>query len=117
MQLQLWDLTYSAESNDFLLLQIRYVCGETAPLPTAPSHLMEAFTDSLERLSVSKVEEGGTAVIVIDGADLIRVSITDFPSSVCVLYAAISIHWLIRTLTGQKNVSSIDRCPCVEMYA
>ena len=59
------------------------MCGETAPLPTAPSHLMEAFTDSLERLSVSKVEEGGTAVIVIDGADLIRVSITDFPSSVC----------------------------------
>ena len=110
MQLQLWDLTYSAESSVFLLLQIRYVCGETAPLPTAPSHLMEAFTDSLERLSVSKVEEGGTAVIVIDGADLIRVSITDFPSSVCV-YATISIHWLIRTLIGQKNVYSIDRCP------
>ena len=80
MQLQLWDLTYSAELSVFLLLQIRYVCGETAPLPTAPSHLMEAFTDSLERLSVSKVEEGGTAVIVIDGADLIRVS--DLPSSV-----------------------------------
>ena len=34
---------------------------------------MESFTDSLERLSVAKVEEGGMAIIVIDGADLIKV--------------------------------------------
>ena len=56
--------------------QIKYVCGEASSLPTVPSHLMEAFTDSLEKLSVAKVEEGGMAVIVIDGADLIKVGHT-----------------------------------------
>ncbi|CAI8035271.1 Nephrocystin-3 [Geodia barretti] len=55
-----------------LLKKIRYVCGEASSLPTVPSQLMESFTDSLERLSVAKVEEGGMAVIVIDGADLIK---------------------------------------------
>ena len=49
------------------------MCGEATSLPTIPSSLMEAFTDSLEKLSVAKVEEGGMAVIVIDGADLIKV--------------------------------------------
>ena len=57
----------------YLGSQIRYVCGEASSLPTVPSQLMESFTDSLERLSVAKVEEGGMAVIVIDGADLIKV--------------------------------------------
>ena len=57
----------------YLGSQIRYVCGETSSLPTVPSQLMESFTDSLERLSVAKVEKGGMAVIVIDGADLVKV--------------------------------------------
>ena len=34
---------------------------------------MECFTDYLERLSVAKSDESGMAVIVIDGADLIKV--------------------------------------------
>ena len=54
-------------------LQIKYVCGEPTSLPTVPSHIMECFTDYLERLSVAKSDESGMAVIVIDGADLIKV--------------------------------------------
>lgn len=34
---------------------------------------MECFTDYLEKLSVTKVEDSGMAVIVIDGADFIKV--------------------------------------------
>ena len=55
------------------VIQIRYVCGEVTPLPTVPSHLMECFTDYLEKLSVTRVEEEEMAVIIIDGADLIKV--------------------------------------------
>ena len=55
------------------MVQLKYACGEMALLPTVPSHLMECFTDYLEKLSVARVEEGGMAVIIIDGADLIKV--------------------------------------------
>ena len=55
------------------MVQIKYVCGETTPLPTIPSNLMECFTDYLEKLSVTRVEEEEIAVIVIDGADLMKV--------------------------------------------
>ena len=34
---------------------------------------MECFTDYLEKLSVTRVEEREMAVIIIDGADLIKV--------------------------------------------
>lgn len=70
-------------------MQIKYVCGEATSLPTIPSNLMETFTDSLEKLSVMKLEEGGVAVIIIDGADLIKVHEESYT---CIQIFTQSIH-------------------------
>jgi hypothetical protein len=73
------------------LMKLKYACGEMALLPTVPSHLMECFTDYLEKLSVARVEEGGMAVIIIDGADLIK-------------ECEHSLYWLLQPLPNNIRV-------------
>ena len=72
--------------------QIKYACGEVTSVPTVPSQLMESFTDYLEKLSVVKTEDGGVVVIVIDGADLIKVSLKALASIALVYSTAYSKH-------------------------
>ena len=52
-----------------------YYCKESGPIPSHPVQLDEGFTSWLEKLSTNLEEQSEKAVIVIDGVDLITVSL------------------------------------------
>lgn len=62
-----------AYASIFLLLQMQFLCKDSAPLPKRPKELAALFIPLLDKLAASSMRK--TILIVVDNVDLIMVNL------------------------------------------